>query len=115
MADINQFDIDDIESFIKGLKDTFDTLDESDPSDTQGLQLQLAKAISLLRHKKVHLIEQIPKFTPDVPSTKEELKNILITDLEFLTKLLDSEDVKNSRKFSLALKIAKLRERITNL
>ena len=115
MADINQFDVDDIESFIKGLKDTFDTLDESDPNDTQGLQLQLAKAISLLRHKKVYLIEQTPKFTPAMPSSKEELKEILLDELEFLKKHLDSDEVKSMKKFNLALKIAKLRERISHL
>jgi hypothetical protein len=112
------YDIDDIEAFIKGLKDTFDTLDKANPKDlkdSHGLQLNLAKAISLLRHKKIALIE--PQFDPNAPTTKEEMKNFLIKELENLKNLLDSDDNKDksSRKFNLALKIANLREKIKNL
>ena len=49
---MNDYDIEDIEAFIKGLKDTFDSLDEKDLKNSKGLQVQLAKAISLLRQKK---------------------------------------------------------------
>ena len=109
------YDIDDIEAFIKGLKDTFDVLDKTNLKDSHGLQLNLAKAISLLRHKKIALIE--PQFDPNAPTTKEEMKNFLIKELEHLKNLLDSDDNKDksSRKFKLALKIANLREKIKNL
>jgi len=112
----NPYDIDDIEAFIKGLKDTFDKLDTTaDLKDAQGLQSNLAKAISLLRNKKIALFE--PQFDPNAPTTKEEMKNFLIKELELLKNLLDSDEFKDksSKKFDLALKIANLRETIKNL
>ncbi len=115
MTKTELYDIDDIEAFIKGLKDTFDKLDTNDFKDVQGLQSNLAKAISLLRNKKIALFE--PQFDPNIPTTKEEIKNFLIKELELLKNLLDSDEFKDksSKKFNLALKIANLRERIKNL
>jgi len=99
MSKEDQYDIDDIESFIKGLKDTFDSLDELNPNTFQGLQLQLARAISLLRHKKIAKIEQIPKVNFETPASKEVLKNFLLNKLEFL----------------IVMQITKMRERLNQL
>jgi len=115
MSKEDQYDIDDIESFIKGLKDTFDSLDELNPNTFQGLQLQLARAISLLRHKKIAKIEQIPKVNFETPASKEVLKNFLLNKLEFLKNNLDSENIQLSKKFDLVMQITKMRERLNQL
>ena len=108
----DQYDIDDIEAFIKGLKDTFDTLDESNPNASHGLQVQLAKAISVLRYKKFNKFKELPKFSESV--SKEELKIFLINELEFLKNILDSDEA-NEKRFDMVMKIAKLREQINDL
>jgi len=115
MSKEDHFSIDDIESFIEGLRDTFDSLNESDPKSYHGMQLQLARAISLLRHKKVAKIVQIPKVNSETPESKEDLKNFLINKLEFLKNHLDSEKIVHSRKFRLLMEITKLREKINTL
>ncbi len=109
MEDIEAFDIEDIEAFIDGLKTSFDSLDGVNM--TQGFQMQLAKAISSLRVKKVAKIEPNPKFIGQV-----DLKNFLLNKLEFLKNLLDSGGIyKSNRKFKLVMEIAKLREKLNRL
>jgi hypothetical protein len=111
---MNDYDIEDIEAFIKGLKDTFDSLDEEDLKNSQGLQVQLAKAISLLRQKKTAKFEQIP-LDFDSPASREILKNFLLNKLELLKNHLDSEEIAISKKFNLVMQIAKLEEKINSL
>ncbi len=109
MEDLEAFDIEDIEAFIDGLKTSFDSLDMANM--TQGFQMQLAKAISSLRVKKVAKIEPNPKFIGQV-----DLKNFLLNKLEFLKNVLNSEGIyKSNRKFKLVMEIAKLREKINRL
>ena len=115
MSEEDHFSIDDIESFIEGLRETFDSLNESDPGSYHGMQLQLAKAISLLRHKKVAKIVQIPKVSSEAPESTEDLKNFLLNKLEFLKNQLESENIVHSRKFRLLMQIAKLRSQIVSL
>ncbi|MFX1392601.1 MAG: hypothetical protein ACFFAH_03410 [Promethearchaeota archaeon] len=115
MNDQDPFDVDDIEAFIKGLKDTFDSLDEKDLKNSQGMQIQLAKAISLLRTKKIDKIEQVPKFDFETRASKEVLKNFLLNKLEFLKNHLDSEEISITRKFNLVMQITKLRTKISQL
>jgi len=103
-------DIDDIEAFISGLKTSFDLLDEE--STHQGFQMQLAKAISALRVKKVAKIEP---FLKDLSPKPKELKNFLLSKLGELKNILDSGNYKSSKKFKMVMEIAQLRERITNL
>ena len=110
----DHYSVDDIESFIEGLRETFDSLNESDPK-SYGMQLELARAISLLRHKKVAKIIQFPKVNSETPKSKEDLKNFLLNKLEFLKKHLDSEDIVHSRKFRLLMEITKLRQKINTL
>ena len=112
---MNDYDIEDIEAFIKGLKDTFDSLDEKDLKNSKGLQVQLAKAISLLRQKKTAKIEQIPKLDFRTTASREVLKNFLLNKLEFLKNHLDSEEIPISKRFNLVMQIAKLREKISSL
>lgn len=114
MSEEDHFSIDDIESFIEGLRETFDSLNEYD-SNYHGMQLQLARAISLLRNKKVTKIVQLPKIDSEIPESKEDLKNFLLNKLEFLKTHLDSERIPSSRKFDLAMQIAKLRVKINSL
>ncbi len=115
----DDYDIDDLEAFIQGLKDTIDSLGEENPENTQGFQLKLAKAISTLRSKKMAKITPAPRFDKQgkllIRITKEDLKNFLLNELEFLTSNLDSVKIRVSRKFDLVMKIAKLRDQIKNL
>ncbi len=115
MGTINDdIEIDDIETFIDGLKNSFDRLGEADPIKSQGFQSQLAKAISVLRGKKIAIIEQIPTFNEHY--TKKDLKNFLINQLEHAKTILDEEEYANHRKkFQLVMKIAQLRETISRL
>ncbi|MBD3256530.1 MAG: hypothetical protein GF383_15650 [Candidatus Lokiarchaeota archaeon] len=106
----DSFDIDDIESFIDGLKNTFDSLDESNFDSSQGFQAKLAKAISVLRRKKLAKIEPLPKTIGQV-----DIKDYLLEELTILKDHLDEENYPTSRKFDLVMKIAQLRERISNL
>lgn len=51
----DNIDIEDIEAFIDGLKNSFDTLESADLMESQALHIQarLAKTISKLRLKKM--------------------------------------------------------------
>ena len=111
----DKLDIEDLEDFISGLRSAFDSLEESKPEDAQGIQLQLAKAISLLRYKKIAKIEQLPKFNLKSQLDKADLRNFLLNKLELLKIHLDSEDIPVSRKFDLVMEITKLRTRISEL
>jgi len=101
-------DVEDIEAFIDGLKKSFDNLDEIVPH--QGFQMQLAKAISSLREKKVSKIETLPKFIGPI-----DMKEFLLKKLEELKNILETDDIKSSKKFNLVMEIAKLRERLNEL
>ena len=79
MEDDN-IDIDDIEAFIDGLKTSFDTLEEVNME--QGFQMQLAKAISSLRAKKIAKITPIPKNI-----RPQDMKKVLLKELEDLKNL----------------------------
>ena len=109
----DEIEIDDIETFIDGLKNSFDRLGDADPVKSQGFQSQLAKAISVLRSKKVAIIEQIPKFNDHY--TRKDLKNFLMNQLEHAKTMLDTEFKHHRKKFELVMKIAQLRETISNL
>ncbi len=108
----DNIDIKDLEAFIEGLKNTLDTLDNADLEQARGFQAQLAKAISKLRVKRVQKFEPMPKFIGKV--TKEDIKKYLLRELEQLHNYLESNEYKGS-KFKLVMKIAKLREEITQL
>ncbi len=109
----DSIEIGDLEAFIDGLKNSFDKLGEADPSESQGFQAQLAKAISILRMKKVAKAEQLPDFIKK--ASKEELKNFLLNQLEHTKNLLESGEASNRRRFELAMKIVQLREKINSL
>ncbi|MFX1410477.1 MAG: hypothetical protein ACFFA6_09000 [Promethearchaeota archaeon] len=111
----DEIDIEDLESFIDGLKSSLDTLEGLNPKETQGFQAQLAKAISNLRIKKSSKFEPLPKYIGHV--TKDDLKNYLIKELEELRNLLDTDEYSPypRRKFNLIMKIAKLREKISRM
>jgi len=111
----DRIDVEDLEDFIKGLRSAFDSLEDSDPESSQGIQLQLAKAISHLRYKKIVKMEELPKLDLEAQSSKEDLKNFLLNKLEFLKIHLDSEDIPISRKFDYVMQITKLREKIAKL
>lgn len=111
----DQIDIDDLESFIDGLKTSLDTLEGINPKEAQGFQAQLAKAISSLRIKKSAKFEPLPKYIGHV--TKEDLKHYLMKELEDLRNLLDTDEYSPypRRKFNLIMKITKLREKISRM
>ena len=88
--DDDHIDIDDIESFIDGLKISFDTLEEA--SMEQGFQMQLAKAISALRAKKIAKITTIP-----TNIRPRDMKKVLLQELEDLKDLLDSGSYPRTR------------------
>ncbi len=106
--DDDHIDIDDIESFIDGLKISFDTLEEANVQ--QGFQMQLAKAITALRVKKIAKITHIPKNI-----RPRDMKKVLLRELEDLKDLLDSGNYPRTRKFKVVMEIAKLRETVSNL
>ncbi len=109
----DKIDIEDLEAFINGLKDSFDTLENIDPIQTKGFQAQMAKAISDLRSKRAAKIEPLPKHIGHFK--KEDLKNYLLKELESLQDLLDSSDYNRRRKFELVKKIALIREQVNNM
>ena len=109
----NDVEIDDIETFIDGLKNSFDRLGDADPEKSQGFQSQLAKAISVLREKKIAIIEQIAKFNENY--NQKDLKNFLMNQLEYAKTMLDNEFKFHRKKFELVMKIAQLRETISHL
>jgi ABC-type Zn uptake system ZnuABC Zn-binding protein ZnuA len=112
----DKVDIEDLEAFINGLKDSFDTLENIDPTQSRGFQAQqaqMAKAISDLRSKKAAKIEPLPKHIGHF--TKEDLKEYLLKELGSLQDILDSSDYNRRRKFELVKKIALIREQVNNM
>ena len=109
----DKVDIEDLEAFIDGLKHSFDTLEDIDPTQSKGFQAQLAKAISDLRIKRAAKIEPLPKHIGQF--TKEDLKNLLLKELESLQNDLDSSDYNWRKKFELVKKIALIREQVNNM
>ena len=55
---MNSVDIEDFEAFINGLKVSFDSLEHVKSNNSKGIQAQMAKAISLLREKRLDKIEK---------------------------------------------------------
>jgi predicted thioredoxin/glutaredoxin len=109
-------DIKDIESFIEGLKKSFDVLDKLESEEKQGIQAQLAKAISKLREKKLDKTEAVPSALGDV--SKQELKKILLNQLAHLNNTLKSFDssVSSSKeKFRVIQEIERIREKIDKI
>lgn len=106
-------DINVLETFIKDLQKSIDSLEQADPAESKGFQAQLAKAISILRSKKLAKIETIPPFTEHIK--KEELKSFLLNELKLLENLLDSYDYPVRKKFNLLKKVVELREKINIL
>ncbi len=106
-------EVGDIEAFIDGLKNSFDRLGDADPTESQGFQAQLAKAISLLRIKKTAKIDPLPDFNK--PTSKVEIKNFLLNQLELARTLIERGELSKRRRFELALSIVKLRENINDL
>lgn len=103
-------DINDIESFIDGLRQSFDCLEEIEPDGSKGTQAKLAKAISQLREKKLDRIPAIPKFLGVVK--KEDIKKFFLDQLNYLKVLLESSEYSENDKFKLVMKITQLREKI---
>ena len=108
-------DIEDLEAFIDGLKQSMDSLQGTDPTQSKGFQASLAKTISKLRSEKMSKIERQPELLGHY--TKEDLKNYLLKKLDEMNDLLDSDEIQSSRhrKFDLVMKITKLRARISRL
>jgi len=73
----------------------------------------MAKAISDLRLKRAAKIEPLPKHIGRF--TKEDLKNLLLKELESLQNHLDSADYNRRRKFELVKKIALVREQVNHM
>ena len=110
----DSIEIEDLETFINGLKNSFDQLGNADPVKSQGFQSQLAKAISKLREKKMSKIEPVPKLLGHI--TKDDLKNFLLNQLEHAKTMLEVEEfAHNRKKFDLVMKITQLRETIFKL
>jgi hypothetical protein len=109
----NTYDIKDIEAFIDGLKNSLDFLGDADPAQSKGFQAKFAKAISLLRSKKLAQIEPVPKFLGNF--TTENLKNYLREQLTQLEIILENNQYNPKKRFKLVLKITKLREKLYNL
>jgi len=108
----DDYDIEDLEAFIKGLKDTIDFLDEVDPEIAQEFQQKIAKAISMLQYKKIAKIASFPKFD------KKDVKNFLCNKLEFLllkARNLDPDDISVSERIKFVKNIAKLKEYLKNI
>ncbi len=106
----DNIEVRDLEAFIDGLQTSFDTLEHVTPENTSGVQAQLAKAISILRSKKV---AKITSETPIKKMNKEQLKKLLLSELEELKLDLEAGDYNQRKKFELVMKIVKLRERIS--
>ena len=106
-------DIEDLEAFINGLKNSFDALGNSDPTESHGFQSQIARTISMLRVKKQEKTPSEPDFVGKF--TKEGLKTFLLKKLDDLKDLLDENQSYPSRKFKLVMQITQLRARIRDL
>ena len=109
----DELELSDIDFFIDGLKNSFDILGDSDPMQSRGFQVQFAKAISILRLKKIAKIDFQPKFGDHF--TSEVIKNTLLDQLEQVKKLLASNELNEKKNFDLVLKIAKIREQLKAL
>jgi len=109
----DKVDIEDLEAFINGLKHSFDSLEDIDPKHSKGFQAQLAKAISDLRIKRAAKIEPLPKHIGQF--TKDDLKNMLLKELESLQNDLETFDYNQRKKFELVKKIALIREQVNNM
>ncbi len=105
----DEIDATDIEAFIDGLKNSFDTLDTLSKNETHGFQSQLAKTISELRIQKSSQLQRLI-IKPEMK--KEDIKRILLKQLEILKQNLENQDINSARKFRLVMDIAKMRERI---
>ena len=103
----------DIEAFIDGLKNSFDRLGDADPSESQGFQAQLAKAISILRVKKMAKIDNLPEFVGK--ASKTDIKNFLLNQLEYTKNLLENDKFNQRTRFELAMKISQIREKINSI
>jgi len=106
-------EIEDLEDFIKGLKNSIDTLGNADPTMSKGFQAKIAKTISDLRIKKADKIEKNPEFIGNF--SRNDLRNYLMKQLETLKNILDSGEYPSFKKFRLVMDITKLRERISTL
>ena len=106
-------DVKDLEAFINGLLTTIDTLENVSPADTQGIQAQLAKAISDLRIKRSAKIEPLPKHIGQL--SKEDLKKLMLKELESLQNDLETSEYNWRKKFELVKKIALVREQVNNM
>jgi hypothetical protein len=108
-------DIEDLEAFINGLKQSMDSLQGSDPTQSKGFQASLAKTISKLRTQKMSKIEKHPIILGHY--TKNDLKKYLLKKLDKMNDLLDSDEIQSSRhrKFDLVMKITKLRAQISRM
>ncbi|KKK43223.1 MAG: hypothetical protein Lokiarch_28870 [Candidatus Lokiarchaeum sp. GC14_75] len=109
----DKVDIEDLEAFIDGLKTSLDTLGDIDPQQSKGFQAQLAKAISDLRLKRKAKIEPLPKRIGHL--TNEDLKIILLKELESLQDHLDTSDYNRRKKFEVVMKITRIREQINSM
>lgn len=109
----DKVDIEDLEAFIDGLITSLDSLGDVDPQQSKGFQGQLAKAISELRLKRKAKIEPLPKRIRHL--TNEDLKIILLKELESLQDYLDSSDYNRRDKFKVVMKITRIREQINSI
>ncbi len=109
----DKVDIEDLEAFIGGLKHSFDTLQDIDPTQSKGFQAQLAKAISDLRIKRAAKIEPLPKHIGQL--SKEDLKKLMLKELESLQNDLETSEYNWRKKFELVKKIALVREQVNNM
>ena len=105
-------DIEDLEAFISGLKNSIDSLGTTDPKQSKGFQSQLARTISMLRLKKSEKFEPQPEY---IGSSLEDLKAVLLKKLDSLKDLLEENQSYPSRKFKLVMQITQLRARIRDL
>ncbi len=109
----DKVDIEDLEAFINGLKYSLDSLEDIDLKQSKGFQANLAKAISDLRIKRAAKIEPLPKHIGQI--TKDDLKNMLLKELESLQNDLETFDYNPRKKFELVKKIALIREQVNNM
>ena len=106
----DKVEIEDLEAFIDGLINSFDTLGDIDPDKAKNFQIQLARAISDLRTKRLDKIEPLPKHIGPV-----DLKKLLLKELEAIQDQLDASDYNPRNKFKLVQKIALIREQVNSL
>ncbi len=106
----DEIDATDIEAFIDGLKTSFDSLETMSKTETHGFQSQLAKTISELRIKKS---SQLQKLIIKPEMKKEDIKKLLLRQLEVLKENLENQqDLNSARRIRLVRDIVQMRERI---